>query len=422
MKGVFQKAMKLFFDDDEFDAQLQRTAAKTACRAADLGQVLSVARRITPGDYASWYAQWFTEGRAEAERARAASARGHHHNAGEAWLRASEYFRAAYFFARRYPQGAALLAAWRRCRDAFRAALPALSAVEEPALPFAIDPVQIPWQDIHLEGYVLRVHRAPGSAAAPTVLMPCGYDSPVEEFYSLGGYEAARRGFNVVAFSGPGQAEMLYERDLPFRHDFEAVVGPVIDFVERTAESGGGLDPTRIALVGRSFAGYLAPRAASREPRVGALAADPAQSDMGALVARRFPPEWLELLERGDPALNEKLWSAFPGMRGQEFWLSRLRAHGLATPLDYCREMRRWTVDVEAIRCPAFVSYGEGDFAQVLTEDFFERLPNSNKRLVVYRDADGSGGHCEGLGPTRYFSDLYGWLRDLWPAPSRGVS
>lgn len=71
----------------------------------------------------------------------------------------------------------------------------------------------------------------------------------------------------------------------------------------------------------------------------------------------RFPPEWLELLERGDPALNDKVWRAFPGMHGQEFWLSRLRAHGLATPLEYCQEMRRWTVDVEAIRCPAFVSY-----------------------------------------------------------------
>jgi hypothetical protein len=192
MKSAFQKsivndaltkvptpAMKLFFDDAEFDAQLQRTAAKTACRAADLGQILAVARRITPGDYGSWYAQWFAEGRTEAEFARAESARGHNHNTGEAWLRASEYFRSAYFFARPYPQGAALLAAWRRCRDAFRAALP--------ALPFAIEAVRIPWQDIHLEGYILR---AQNGAAAPTVLMPCGYDSPVEEFYSLGGCEA----------------------------------------------------------------------------------------------------------------------------------------------------------------------------------------------------------------------------------------
>src|SRR5262245_2418637 len=154
--------MKLFFDDPEFDGQLQRTAAKASCRAADLGQVLSVARRIKPGDYASWYAQWFAEGRKEAAFAQAETACGHHHNAGEAWLRAHECFRSAYFFARRYPQGAALLAAWRRSRDAFRAALP--------ALPFTVEAVKIHWQDIHLEGYVLRTRN---TQTAPTVLMPC---------------------------------------------------------------------------------------------------------------------------------------------------------------------------------------------------------------------------------------------------------
>jgi len=248
-------------------------------------------------------------------------------------------------------------------------------------------------------------------AGAPTVLMTCGYDSPPEEFYSLGGYEAALRGFNVVAFSGPGQAEMLYERGIPFRPDFEAVVGPVIDFVERTA----GLDASRIAIVGRSFGGYLAPRAASREPRIGALAADPAQTDMTAAIARRFPPEWLKLYERDDPSLNDKIWAAFPGSRGQEYWLSRIRAHGLTTPLDYLQELRRWTVDVESIACPAFVSCGEGDFAEVSSDAFFARLPNPDKRFVRYRDADGSGGHCEGMGPTRCYADLFGWLGELWP-------
>jgi dienelactone hydrolase len=393
--------VKLFFDDAEFDGQLQRTAAKTVCRAADLGQVLAVARRITQGDYDSWHAEWFAEGRREAERAADHSRRGQRHNAGEAWLRAHECFRAAYFFARRDPHGARLLETWRASRDAFRAALP--------GLPFAIEAVRIPWQDIHLEGYVLSARDG-----APTVLMPCGYDSPPEEFYSLG-CEAALRGFNTVAFSGPGQAEMLYERGIPFRPDFEVVVGPVIDFVEHAAKGGVGLDATRIALVGRSFAGYLGPRAASREPRIGALAADPAQTEMTAALAKRFPAEWLTLYERDDPALNDRIWAAFPGAHGQEYWLSRIRAHGLDTPLEYLRELRRWTVEVEAIRCPAFVSWGEGDFAEASTEEFFRRLPNPDKRLVRYRDADGSGGHCEGMGTTRYYADLFGWLRDLWP-------
>jgi hypothetical protein len=38
--------VRLFFKDAEFDGQLQRTADKTACRTADLGQVMAIARPI----------------------------------------------------------------------------------------------------------------------------------------------------------------------------------------------------------------------------------------------------------------------------------------------------------------------------------------------------------------------------------------
>jgi hypothetical protein len=80
--------------------------------------------------------------------------------------------------------------------------------------------------------------------------------------------------------------------------------------------------------------------------------------------------------------------------------------------LSICRRCGAGPVDVEAIRCPAFVSCGEGDFAEATTEAFFGRQPNPNKRLVR---AEGSGGHCEGMGPTRKYADIFGWLRDLWP-------
>jgi len=54
---------------------------------------------------------------------------------------------------------------------------------------------------------------------------------------------------------------MLYELGIPFRHDYEVVISQVIDFVEQRPE----IDNTRLAIIGRSFGGYLAPRAASIE-------------------------------------------------------------------------------------------------------------------------------------------------------------
>ncbi len=288
--------------------------------------------------------------------------------------------------------------------DTFRAAAP--------LLPVSVEPVAIPYEGTHLSGYLIRPSTG---TASPTVLFPAGYDSPAEEAYSLGAYEAAVRGFTALGFTGPGQGAALFDGRLPFRHDFEAVVGPVIDFVESRAD----LDSQRIALVGRSFAGYLAPRAASVERRVGALAADPAQVDMGTPLRSRLSPSMLALLDAGDPAFDEQIWAAYPGTHGKEYWLSRAHAHGVSGPLELAAEMQRWVVDVEAISCPTFVSFGEGDFAESSTQGFYDRLTVDNKRFTRYLDANGAGGHCEGMGPSRYFTDLFGWLQDLWPEDGR---
>lgn len=393
--------MKLYFDDPSFDFQMQRTAAKASYGCSDLGEVFAIAARITLGDYDSWYREWFAAGESNQKLAEKEVASGHQESARQAYLRASEYYRQAYFFCRRDIDGAPLQAAWARCRDMFRAAAPLLI--------YPTEHVQIPFEGIHLEGYIVRPRTG---AAGPTVLQPAGYDSPVEEFYSLGAAEAAARGFTVVTFSGPGQAEMLYERKIPFRPEFETVVGPVIDFVA----SRDDLDAERIAIIGRSFGGYLAPRAASKDERIRALTADPAQFDMGADFRVFMPEQIRDLYDNDDPAFNDAIWKAYPGVAGQEYWLSRAHAHGMSTPLEYAQEMRKWVVDVDAIGCPTFVSYGEGDFAQATTKEFYDKLTVANKRFVMYRDADGGGGHCEGMGPSRYYTDILGWLQNLWPS------
>jgi len=54
---------------------------------------------------------------------------------------------------------------------------------------------------------------------------------------------------------------VLRQREVPFRPDWEAVVTPVLDVALQRPE----VDPGRIAIAGRSFGGYLAPRSASVE-------------------------------------------------------------------------------------------------------------------------------------------------------------
>lgn len=76
--------------------------------------------------------------------------------------------------------------------------------------------------------------------------------------------------------------------------------------------------------------------------------------------------------------------------------------------------MKKWVVDVEAIACPTYVSYGEGDYAQATAADFYKRL-NVSKDVEMFKDADGSGGHCEGMGPSRYYAGVFGFIQDQQP-------
>ena len=397
--------MKLRFDDESFDGQFQRTAAKAVYGSADLGEIFAIAARITEGDYDSWYDEWFKAGSDNRDLAEAEDAAGHTFSATQAYLRASEYFRSAYFFCRRDYTEKPLQDAWQATREMFWKALSHLAVPAER--------VQIDLDGVPMPGYLF--HPGPSSKVLsnahgnPVLIFPAGYDGPAEESYSLGAMDAAARGFAVLTFDGPGQGEMLYERGIPFRPDYETSAAAAIAFIE----SRDGLDASRIGIVGRSLGGYLAPRAAAGESRIVAMTADPAQFGLLGAFEARAPQALKDLIAADDPAFNDAIWKAYPGVAGQEYWLSRARSHGCTTPLEYVKELAKFTVDVGAIRCPTFVSYGEGDFAQADTHEFYDRLTVENKRFVMYKEAEGGGGHCEGMGPSRYFADIFGWLADV---------
>ncbi|WP_279579479.1 alpha/beta fold hydrolase [Fodinicola feengrottensis] len=73
----------------------------------------------------------------------------------------------------------------------------------------------------------------------------------------------------MLTFDGPGQPAAIHGSGLVFRPDWENVVGPVLDYAITRPE----VDPARIALLGLSLGGALAPRAAAYEPRIAAVIA-----------------------------------------------------------------------------------------------------------------------------------------------------
>jgi hypothetical protein len=82
--------------------------------------------------------------------------------------------------------------------------------------------VEVPYEGATLPGYFFRVDDS--GERRPTVITMTGMDGYVEECYW--GVAALERGYNCLAFDGPGQGGVLRQREVPFRPDWEAVVTP----------------------------------------------------------------------------------------------------------------------------------------------------------------------------------------------------
>ncbi len=95
----------------------------------------------------------------------------------------------------------------------------------------------------------------------PIVILVPGLDSVKEELH-IYGEDFLRRGMAVLAIDGPGQGEMEFE--YPLRNDYEVPVKYAIDYLEGRAD----VNVNRVGLMGVSFGGQFAVRAAAFEPRL----------------------------------------------------------------------------------------------------------------------------------------------------------
>jgi len=95
----------------------------------------------------------------------------------------------------------------------------------------------------------------------PVVILIPGLDSVKEELHVYGD-DFLRRGMAVLAIDGPGQGEMEFE--YPLRHDYEVPISYAVDYLERRPD----VDASRAGVMGVSFGGQFAVRAAAFEQRI----------------------------------------------------------------------------------------------------------------------------------------------------------
>jgi alpha-beta hydrolase superfamily lysophospholipase len=372
---------------------------------ADIGECLSTIYRIKEGDDESWFQEWSKTARRLEETAILFRKQGKSASARECWLRASNYWRTAEFFLHANPDDPRIVPTWAKSRDCF---------VEAAALsPSPIIRVDIPFEKTSLPGYLCLVDSS--GKKRPLLIVHTGFDGTAEELCLSVVQPARERGINCLVFEGPGQGQVIRIQKIPFRHNWETVVTPVVDF----ALTRGEVDPAKIALMGVSMGGYLAPRAAAYEKRLSALIANGGVYDFYAVTTRHGPPNMEEILEdpeasaEYDVAVREMM-KTDPNLRwvfGHGMW-----AFGASSPSAWQKMLRPYKLIDEAkkISCPTLVVDSENDIDMPGQSKLLFEALTCPKDFLLFTAEEGAGEHCQ-VGASLISNErILGWLEDTF--------
>jgi dienelactone hydrolase len=363
------------------------------------GEVLAAIAGLPAGDHEGWFAAWHALAERTAALADECAAAGHRVSAAGAYLRAATYHAEAVDALSGLDEGEERLGPEFRAQQAAWNGFVAHTST-------AVERVDIPYAQSSLPGLLFRSPEGRGA----TLVAVNGSDGSFPGLWAACVAPALRRGFHVLVFDGPGQQTQLFERDVPFRPDWENVLTPVYDFVSQRE----GVDPARIVLYGISQGGYWVPRALAFEHRYAAAAADPGVVDVSESWTRHLPPEMLELLASGqDAAFDAAMAEIESSPDDARTWRFRARPYGVQGYAATYREVEKYTVaDVAGrITTPLLITDPEGEqFWPGQPERLAALVPDST--LVRFTAAEGADGHCEPLGRALAAQRVFDWLAD----------
>jgi dienelactone hydrolase len=282
---------------------------------------IEFAERVSPYDPESWHSENVRLAERNEVKAAEFQASGRTVTAGEYYLRAVLYWRAGLvYLADSDPR---MMSAYER--------MEANHTKAWSILPPPFERVDIPFEGVTLRGHFFPVRQVAGGRA-PVVVNYGGADSILLNASPDGNSGPFRaRGMSYLDFDAPGQGSSLRRRKLYSPPDCERVGKAVVDYLLTRPD----VDPKRIAFQGASMGGYNAPRCATGDPRIAAVAV------------------W-----SGAYALQQDIFDFYPPIQERLRWL--IGARDLA---ETRRKMGEFTLAGRAnrIECPLLVGYSKGD-------------------------------------------------------------
>jgi pimeloyl-ACP methyl ester carboxylesterase len=391
------------FDDGELDFQLLRQLGAATYGGAAVGEALAAAAEIRRRGADSWTSVFAELAERQSADAKRRASAGHAVSARDGLLRASNSYRAAEYFA---PAGSESRAALGHASEqAFMRSMD-LGGVPYERLSIKVDEMSLP-------GYWF-----PADDPSDRVLVATsGFDGTLEETWLQIGPPAAARGWPLLLIAGPGQADTAREYpDAAFIPDTERWITPWLD----VAIARSGEDAVRIALLGISFGGYFALRAAAADARIAAVIANSPVVDLHAYMTsfvgmdpeQVIPPEDDFGLADIDDLPDEEMP---PTMK--EMTRSLIRRFGQPSFLGTFSYLRQFRVDPSDVVAAALAMVGDGEGAEPLAQ--FTRFaasaggPVTERRFTALEGADG---HCQVGNLALAAAVLFDWLDETLPA------
>jgi len=284
--------------------------------------ISDVASRLKPYHPESWYEEWRRVAEKNENMAVGFEAAGRRITAHEFYRRAADYYRRAVLF---MPESEpSMIPVYKSLREMFTKTWEMVPA------PFEL--IEVPYEGHKLEGLFYPVRGKPG-VRHPVVYNYGGADGILHRGNDggAGAAQYVRRGMAFIDVDGPGHGGALRLNRLYAPPDSERVAKAVIDYLQTRPD----VDGNRIGIHGSSMGGYSAPRCATAEKRIKAVAV------------------W-----SGAFSLREDIFEYYPPIQERLRWLIG------AKDLREAREkISAFTLEGRAdrIECPMLIGYSKDD-------------------------------------------------------------
>jgi 2,6-dihydroxypseudooxynicotine hydrolase len=327
--------------DPQVDLIFAHFIPRYEATGVDPNDLRALMPRIT--QWPDWCRLWSKEGARHEALGRGALAQGFHVTAAEAFVRAAIYYHyGKHLFADRPDEFCAAHESMLRC---YSAAAPILDP--------PIKRIEFPFFGVVMPGW-LRKPR--GISRPPVAIILPGLDACKEELHAWA-VSFIDRGMAALTLDGPGQGETSF--NFPVTHEWGAVIGAVIDVLERRKD----VDGRRVGVVGQSLGALYAPLAAAAEPR------------LKACIANCGPYDWGKVLPKM-PQVSQEVF--------------RVRSHSRSMEEAYERaSLLTLEGRAQNIRCPLLVVFGAGD--RLISPAEGERLAKTasgESELVIYPEGN----------------------------------